>query len=116
MRTHISLARINTSETLTASENVIQSSDRSNDSVHCTNIYNSVSRQLTYEQGRLFVNLQFMLLAATGLEYGKEYITKVNNVHRSSTIFEKKPTGPSQKGPGLMFERPRMRRQMTGMA
>jgi hypothetical protein len=57
-----------------------------------------------------------MLLAATGLAYGKEYMTRVKSVHMSSTMFEKNPTEPSQKGPGLIFERPRMRRQVTGMA
>jgi hypothetical protein len=57
-----------------------------------------------------------MLLASTGLAYGKEYMIRVNNVHMRSTMFEKKPMGPSQNGPCLMFERPRIRRQSTGIA
>jgi hypothetical protein len=43
-------------------------------------------------------------------------MTRVNSVHISNTMLEKKPTRPSQNGPGLMFERPRMRRHITGMA
>jgi hypothetical protein len=57
-----------------------------------------------------------MLLAATGFAYGNEYITSVNSVHISNTMFENSPIFPSQKGPGLIFERPRIRRQITGMA
>jgi hypothetical protein len=56
-----------------------------------------------------------MLLAFTGLAYGKEYMIRVNNVHIRSTMFEKKPMGPSQNGPGLIFERPRIKRQATGI-
>ena len=41
--------------------------------------------------------------------------TSVKRVHASVTRLAKRPTGPRKKGPGVMEERPRMRRQMTGM-
>lgn len=64
----------------------------------------------------LWQDLQFMLLAATGFAYGKEYMISVNSVHINNTMFENKPNGPNQNGPGLIFARPRVSRQMTGIA
>ena len=51
----------------------------------------------------------------TGFAGGKEYITSVNAVQASSTIFAKRPRRPIQKGPWGMVARPRRRRQRTGM-
>jgi hypothetical protein len=56
-----------------------------------------------------------MLLAATGFAYGNEYMTSVNSVHSNNTTFDTKPTGPIQNGPGLMFDRQRIKRQITGI-
>jgi len=56
------------------------------------------------------------LPGSTGITTGKLYMTSVKAVHSSSTIFAKSPNLPSQKGPCGMLSRPRMRRQVTGMA
>ncbi|KAI9880745.1 MAG: hypothetical protein M1830_000634 [Pleopsidium flavum] len=57
-----------------------------------------------------------LLLAITGTTGGNEYMMSVNSVHMSRTMFEKRPIGPSQKGPWRMLFRPRMRRQTMGIA
>jgi len=113
--THIALPLTNTPKALPSSRNPINARCNRNNSIHNADIYARYQHNIPCPRSNA-MNSQFMLLGATGLAYGNEYITSVNNVHRSSTMFENRPKFPSQKGPCLMFERPRMSRQMTGMA
>ena len=57
-----------------------------------------------------------ILPGLTGMAGGKEYMISVKAVQASRTMFATKPRVPIQKGPWGMELRPRMRRQMTGMA
>jgi hypothetical protein len=58
----------------------------------------------------------YSLLARTGYTEGKENMMRVKAVQASRTMLENKPIGPIQKGPWGMLLRPRMRRQVMGMA
>ena len=63
-----------------------------------------------------FLGLRYLLFGRTGYTDGKEYMMRVKAVQARRTMFEKSPIGPIQKGPWAMLLRPRIRRQIIGMA
>lgn len=59
---------------------------------------------------------RYSLFGKTGYTDGKEYMIRVKAVQARRTMLEKSPMGPIQKGPWGMLLRPRMRRQVIGIA